>query len=58
MIPLGRQSFYDCISFSFFLFFFLKSPSLSQEISIYAIYRSSYYYLSCYFWTELPTCTF
>ena len=35
----------------FCLFFNLFS--LSQEISVYAIYHSSYYYLSCYFWTEL-----
>ena len=51
MIPLGRQSSYDCKSFFFFFFFNLSS--LSQEISVYAIYHGSYYYLSCYFWTEL-----
>ena len=53
MIPLGRQSSYDCKSLFFYFFYFLNLFSLSQEISVYAIYHSSYYYLSCYFWTEL-----
>ena len=47
MIPLGRQSSYD------FFFFFFNLSSLSQEISVYAIYHGSYYSLSRYFWTEL-----
>ena len=53
MIPLGRQSSYDCKSLFFFYYFFFYLFSLSQGISVYAIYHSSYYYLSCYFWTEL-----
>ena len=31
MIPLGRQSFYDCISFSSFLFFFESHLRLAKR---------------------------